>query len=153
MTEKLVQEGIQAVIRAMDEFGNADVRINDWDFLDGPISDAPYVMIENSDDFDSKQDTTSANTVWQIPVNLLERYVDWKQSMTDFRDRRQALIDKFNEVGSARAANGLASTTTDRIYPESPIGFRFLEYLDPELRDEQEPVFIEQRLLFQVEEF
>ena len=72
MSEKLIQEGIQDAIQAMDAYANADVVINDWTILDQADSAAPYVIIENSDTFKAPQTAGDPSRTWEIPVNTGE---------------------------------------------------------------------------------
>ena len=152
MSEKSIQEDIQETITAMTEFSSATVVINDWSILDGPVSNAPYVIIENSDTVVSRQDVKDPSTRWDIPIMLIDRFVDWTISLGGFRDRRQALIDRFNEPANYRSA-GASATTMDVIRTEGPIDYRYGLYAEPELDSEAVPVFIAQRLLFEFEEF
>ena len=152
MSEKSIQEDIQETIISMTQFGLASVVINDWSILDGPVSTAPYVIIENSDTVVSRQDVKTASTRWDIPINLIERFIDWTTSLDDFRDKRQALIDQFNGTADYRSA-GASATTADIIRSDGPIDYIYDTYGEPELDPESEPVFISQRLLFEFEEF
>ena len=45
MTEKTIQEDVQSTIRGMAEFTYSSVAINDWRVKDGPVSEAPYLII------------------------------------------------------------------------------------------------------------
>lgn len=153
MSEKLIQEGVQDVIQAMDEFANADVVINDYTPFDLSNLNAPYVIIENCDDVESTQDGRVANTTWNIHLILIERFTDWKTTQDNFRDRRQALLDEFNAEGNARSAGGLAATNIKAIRTRGPI----VEWYDPMLAENQRelavPVFLFQWLILVTEEF
>lgn len=152
MSEKSIQEDMQDTIQSMSPFANSDVVINDWSILDGPVSNAPYVIIENSDTIESRQDVKTANTKWNIPIRLIERFVDWTPSLNSFRDNRQALIDQFNGTEDYRSA-GASATTADVIRSDGPIDHIYEEYGEPEIDPEAVPLFISQRLLFEFEEF
>ena len=104
MTEKAIAEGIQTTLQSMSDFSAGDVAIEEWTILDGSTQNAPYVIIEVSDDFVARQEAPSEGTVWQIPANLYTRFIDWPTSKTAFRDTRQAIIDKFNEASDNRSA-------------------------------------------------
>ena len=153
MSELLIAQGLQTIIRAMSEFADADVTINGWDILDQTVLSAPYVIISTADAVDSRRDVTTANTKWEISVTLFENFTDWQTTLNNFRARRQALIDEFNEVGTNRSAGGLAATAIDRIRSEGRIDPYYNPYLDEEMRMEAMPIFLYQRLLFSVEEY
>jgi hypothetical protein len=104
MSEATIQLGIQAALRAMSEFEDADIVINDWSVLDQSSSAAPYVIIENADDFTSRQDTVTPVTRWEIPLTLIERFDDWQPALDNLRTRRQAIIDKINSDDIRSAA-------------------------------------------------
>lgn len=153
MTEATIQAGIQDVIQSMIEFANADVVINDWGILDQSSSDAPYVLITSADNFTSRQDVTTAETTYEIPVMLIERFTDWKETYDNLTTRRDAILTKFNAVGTARSADGLTATTVDVIRPAGEITQLYDSYLSPEELAEALPTFIAQTLIFEVTEF
>lgn len=153
MSEQAIQEGIQAVLQAMTEFADADVVINEWGVLDQPNSNAPYVIISNADDFVSRQDTTEAETTWQEVVALYERFTDWPTTLGNLRTRRQAIIDKFNEVSSNRAAGQAAGVTMDEIRNDGPIEPFYGPYIAAEAIAEALPQFLMQTLIMTVTEF
>lgn len=153
MTEATIQAGIQAVIQTMTEFANADVVINDYTIYDQSSSRAPYVLIQTADDFSSRQDVMTPETTYQIPVTLVERFTDWKETLDGLTTRRDAILTKFNAVGTARAANGIAALTVDDIRPAGPIAFVYDAYLPEEQRAEAMPVFVAQTLIFEATEF
>ena len=155
MSEKGIQEGIQTVIQGMDEFAYSDVTINDWTVLDESGSKAPYVVIEESDTFGGRQGALTADTNWEVVVNLYYYVADktWKAGLDGFRDTRQALLDKFNEVGNARTAGGLEATSIDEIRPLTPIGYVYHSDVDPDIDVGAMPIFVMQVLEFVVREF
>jgi len=148
-----IQTGIQAILQSMTEFADADVVINDWSVLDQPNENAPYVIISNADEFDSKQDVKTAETTWQEVITLVEAFSDWATTLNNLRTRRQAIIDKFNAVGSARSAGGLAATTMDRLRSEGPITPYYGPYVPQDQLAEAMPIYLMQSLLMQVEEY
>lgn len=153
MSEKALQEGIQAVIQDISAFDNADVAINDWTLLDQSTDHAPYVRIENADTFNSRQDVKSPDNTWPIPVTLIEAFDGWETTLNNFRNRRQAIIDEFNTVSSHRSANGLNATTIDSIRSDSPIVYVYESYGDEKIRPEQTPIYIQQTMIFEAREF
>lgn len=153
MSEATIQSGIQAVIQAMTEFSDGDVVINDWSILDQGNSAAPYVIIENADEFVSRQDAPSDQTTWQIKITLIEKFIDWDTTLNYFRTRRQAIIDKINAVGTARSAGGLAATTIDVVRSGGPIGYIYNRYIPDDQLAEAMPDFISQLIILETEEF
>lgn len=152
MSEKQLQEGIRDVIRAMDGFANADVVINDYGVFDLSSQKAPYIIIENSDDFVSTQDGYGAVTVWSPKLCLIVRFDKWKTTQDEFRDYRQALLDEFNGHGNARSAGGVEDLNIKVLRTSSPI----LEWYSPDLEENQQPgtfpVFLIQFFTFEAEE-
>jgi len=153
MSEKAIQEGIQDTLQAMSEFATADIVINDWNILDQTIANAPYVRIENSDAFTSRQDATSSEEVWEIPVTIIVAFTEWTTSLDSLRDLRQAIIDEFNTVGGNRSAGGTAATTADIIRSGGPLLQVFDPYNEPEHNQESLPIFLAMPLIFEFREF
>ena len=154
ITEADVQLAMQTAMQTISLFASADVVINDWDVLNQAGAKAPYVVIENSETLDSRQDVQTPNTKWNIPIALLE-YVGarkYKEVMDDLRDDRDAIIGMFN-TGSNRSVS-IAGVTIDRIRQEGNI-----EIYDPGTSAEliqsgaANPVFIGYRLVAEVEAF
>lgn len=154
MSEKTLQEGIQESIQAMTEFGNADVIINDWSFIDQPRENAPVVLIEDSDTFLSRQDSQTANERWDIPINLFEAFQQydggWKPTLDNFRDRRQAIVEKIR--GTIRSPGG-GSVTIDVIRNDSSITPYYDAYVTEENIAEAIPIYIYQRIILECEEY
>ncbi len=150
MSEATIQAAVKATLQGMTAFSTGDVVINDWRILDGTMNAAPYVIIETADSVTSRQDTVTPNTRWQIPVTLFERFTDWEETYNNLRDRRQAIIDEFNEVGANRSPGG-GAVTADVIRTDGPIGQWYDPYMNPD--DMPLPVFITQRLILEIEEY
>lgn len=150
MSEATIQAAVQDTIQAIAAFADASVVINDWTILDGSFDGAPYVLIETADSVTSRQDTMTPNTRWDVPITLFERFTDWATTYGNLRDRRQALIDEFNEIGANRSPGG-GAVTADVIRTDTPIGEWYDPYQDPATNPL--PVFITQRLILEVEEF
>lgn len=149
-TETTIQAAIQTAFQAMDEFADADVIINDWDVLDQSSANAPYALIENSDDFESRQDTQTPENKWYIPANIIVRWIDWKTSYDALRVLRDAVIAKINS-DTVRAAGGLAGVNLRTIRND---GKQYYIY-DPYASNPEEslPIFLAHRLILEVEEF
>lgn len=154
MSEVTIMEGIQTSIQSMSEFADVDVVINDWDILDqvGAKKQAPYVIIEISDDFESLQNTVTPNNTWNIKVTLIEAFVKkWKPTLDDLGTRRQAIIDKIND-GSNRSAGGLDGTSINSIIAGGPVTEVTRRYpLDP--GEAVPPDYLAQPIILEVEEF
>lgn len=150
MSEQTIINAMQTTFGSMTDFSDADVVDGDYSILDGPLDNAPYVLFELSD-FDSRQDTVTPDTTWQIPVLLIIRFVDWPTSLVDLRTRRQAIIDKFNEVGTNRSpgADGTKILTVLRIYNDGDFVELYDKYADP---TSALPDFLTQRIIFEVRE-
>ncbi len=153
VTEKTIQEAFQTALRALSNFADADVTINDWSVLDGSVDNAPYVIIENADDWDSVQQTVTAVDNMRIPFTLVVKLAadTWKTALDNFRDARQAIKDCFQ--GTGRSAFGYAGVYIPRIRPDGPVGYIYSPDVDPEQQPYATPLFISQRMIAEVEEF
>jgi len=146
-TEKAAQEGLQTLIQAMPEFLNASVTINDWSVLDGSAQASPFVIIENSDDFDARQQTVSPETDWYIPCWLVVTFTDWKPTLDILRDMRQALIGMLN-TDANRALSIPEGMIMNRIRSAIPITPMYDPY--QENPEESLPLFLYQRFVFEI---
>jgi len=152
MSELSVQTGIQTALRSMSEFADGDVVINDWSILDEEMSNSPYVIISTADDFDSRQDVVTPENGWDILLFLYVRWTNWSDTMNDFRDYRQAIIDKINS-DTVRSAGGLEGVNIVRMYNGSAVEPYYDPYITPEQYDEAMPDFLWQVLVLETEEF
>lgn len=149
-TEFQLQEGVQTCLRTLSAFSNADVTINDWSILDGSSANAPFLIIENSETFEDRQSVKTPGTVWQLPVVLYERFVNWKDTSNNFRLHRQAILDAFdNADGNFRTAGGLPGVMINRIRSSEAPGAVFHPDIDPRLRPDADPLFLAQKLIFE----
>jgi len=153
-TELQLQTGIRTTLLSIPEYFDAKtVTINSSVYLDGSISNMPGVNLITADEFTSRQDTMTATGTWQIIGLLFIGFEDWEESYNLFRDVRQAIIDKFNEVGVARSPADVDANrpgvTLDEIRSGSPI--------EPILYDPNDaqgvPIYLTQVILFDVELF
>jgi hypothetical protein len=154
VSEQTIQEAFADALRDLKEFEDADVTINDWSRLDDSMDDAPYVIIENSDDFDSRRETTTATDDFNIPMVLAVKLGadTWKEAMDGFRDARQAILDMVNS-DNGRSAFGQVGVYVDRVRPDGPIGYIYPPDVDQEQLAYATPLFVSQRIIAQIKEF
>jgi len=152
-TEKALQEGIQTVIQALTLFDYDDVTINDWDVLDKPGVDGPFLIIGNSDDF-SSYPGTSEEGFYEIPADLVYYIADksWQDGADGFRDARQVIRTAINDE-DAVSAGGLETVFISEIRAGTPIGFLYQYGIDPEIEPDATPMYLVQSLIFRVEMF
>ena len=70
ITEADVQLAMQTAMQTISLFASADVVINDWDVLNQAGAKAPYVVIENSETLDSRQDVADAEHEMEHPYRI-----------------------------------------------------------------------------------
>jgi hypothetical protein len=150
MSEQTIQESMQDTIQDIAAFSRDMVVINDWTVLDESAEHGPRFIIENADEVTSRRDVTTPGERWHIPGTLIEPFEDWSTTLNNFRDRRQSIMDAFNAVGTARSASGATGTNVEVIRNQDPIGYVFETYTDPDQEPEALPIFIQQRLIFEV---
>ena len=150
MSETAIQSGLQAAFQAMARFSSADVVVNDWRILDGDITASPYLLIENADTMTSQQDTKTPVTIWDIPVTIYRQFADWKATMGDLRDDRQAVVDEINS-SNVRSAGGL-QVSINAVRSEGREDVYDI-YNPSEFDAEKEPTFIGYRLTLVCEEY
>lgn len=147
ITEKQLQEGIQAIIQALPEFGTDSVTINDDVYLDGSLNQSPFVNILNSDtlaSMDGVEAPFTPSDTYEIPVIVYVAFVDWKATGNEFRDIRQAIVTGF-KTAAARSCNGLAGVQIRTIRAEGPVtGVTYSEQQGPVI-----PVYLTQSLIFE----
>ena len=156
VSEQTIQEAIQDALQAMSEFSDSDITINSWTFLDNSTQAGPFVVIENSDNFVSRQQTVTAINNFEIPFTLFDAVdaVNDATTLNSFRDHRQAILDACNtEGGTVRTAGGLAGIMITEIRNDGPI----TPWFDPTIPTEQlpwaSPLYLYQRMLLSCEEF
>ncbi len=152
MSEKAIQEAMQDAFQAMAAFGDADVVINDWTILDQSSLNGPYVIIENSDEWGSTQDTSQEINLWHIPFILIERFIEWSTTLDAFRDSRQAIVDAVN-AGTFRSAGGTSGVNIRNIRPGGDIDYLYDQYIEPGMQANMLPVFVVQTIIAEVEEY
>lgn len=152
MSEKTIQESIQATLRTLDGFRDASITINDWSNVDLSENYGPIVIIRNSVFFTSRQDSASPVTTWTIPVELWVRnQVSMTEALNAFRDFRQIIIDQFN-AGAGQRGPGEA-VTADLIQTQEHISPIYDSYVTLEDSSQAVPIYWMQPLLFTVQEY
>lgn len=150
MSEATLQADLQREFLTLTSlFSTGDVTINDWNILDGPIGNAPYIIIENSDDFAIATIQTSSSRLWMIPFTLFVRFLDWSTSEVAFAAARQPVLDQLTGMayaaGSSQLNFGIRS-----IRSGGPIGYVYDRYVENDA--ESLPVFLSQRIIVEIAE-
>src|SRR5579859_7400979 len=107
ISEATIQTALQTTLQALPAFGAAAVVINNWSILDQSIQNAPYVIITTADNFDLLLTAPTSPRSYQIPITLVQAFVDWTTTLGNLRDRRQAVVDGIDN-GSLATAGGLS---------------------------------------------
>mgnify|MGYP003402230326 FL=1 len=153
MSEANVIAGIKTVIHSVTGFVSTSVTVEDWSVLDGPFANSPFFVLEMSDEFVSRQGTREDVTTWNIKGTLYVAFENWAISRSTLRSYRQAIIDKFNEVGTARSAGGLEATDINEIRSGGAVTEIYQAYNVQELTPESLPMCIAQEFVFVCEEY
>jgi hypothetical protein len=150
MSEATLQADLQREFLTLSSlFSTGDVTINDWNILDGPNVNAPYIIIENSDEFAIAAIQTSPSRLWMIPFTLFVRFLDWSTSEVAFAAARQSVLDHLvNKV--YQAASGNLNFGIRSIRSGSPIGYVYDRYVENDA--ESLPVFLSQRMIVEIAE-
>jgi len=150
MSEATLQADLQREFLTLSSlFSLGDVTINDWNVLDGPSENAPYIIIENSDDFAIATIQTSPSRLWMIPITLFVRFLDWSTSEVAFAAARQPVLDHLVARAYA-AASGNLNFGLRSIRSGSPVGYVYDRYVQEEA--ESLPVFLSQRIVLEIAE-
>ena len=150
MSEATLQTDLQREFLTLTSlFSAGDVTINDWNVLDGPNENAPYIIIENSDDVAIATIQTSPSRLWMIPFTLFVRFLDWGTSEAAFAAARQPVLDHMVNRAYEAASGGL-NFGIRSIRSGGPIGYVYDRYVENE--PESLPVFLSQRLIVEIAE-
>ena len=150
MSEAILQADLQREFLTLSSlFSAGDVTINDWDVLDGPRENAPYIIIENSDDFAIATIQTSPSSLWFIPFSLFVSFLDWNTSEANFTTTRQPVLDQLVNKAYA-AASGNLNFGIRSVRSGSPIGYVYDRYVEEDA--ESLPVFLSQRFIVEIAE-
>lgn len=153
MAEAAIVTALQTIIRSVSGFSSASVTIEDWSILDGSLDNDPFFILEMSDEFRSRQDTKTDTAIWNIRGSLYVKFTEWAASRSALRTYRQAILDKFNEVGTARSAGGLEATDINEIRNSGTITPVYLVYNSQDYNPESVPILLSQELVFVCEEY
>lgn len=154
-TELSIEQAVQNTLQALSSFEDQDVTINDWNVLDEPTAKSPWAIVVTSDDFDSRQDTTTATTDYTVPVWLVVDLTGqtWEEAYNQLRDVRQEIVDTFNAVGTARSAGGLDGVNLVRIFAMSEITYIYPQNVNPDLTPDTLPDYVTQMIGFEFEQY
>jgi hypothetical protein len=144
VTEKQLQEALQTQIQALDSFESGHVAINDYGLLDERRTVQRIFIIENSDSPELLMVASNrGDGPFTVPGTMAVRFDDWKDSLDDFRDTRQAIFNLFNNTTGARSL-GLDSVSVDTLTTAGAPNY--LNVNDAS----QLPIWITQRINFNV---
>lgn len=147
MSEQTIHLALQAAILTLPDFAPDDVTLNDWRLVDRPALNAPYVVIEDADDFEVQLSASLGGLLrtYGVRFTLIERFDDWHASYAALRERRDAIAD-------AIFAHIPAEMHLDGVRADSPIGEIYDRYTDPDDQTDALPIFIAQRFVATVRE-
>lgn len=106
--ELTTQEFLRDLLLTLAEYDSGEVIINGWSILDGSLSRSPYIIIENAASIDSAQNRAYT---YDLPTALIVAFVDWDESLNNFRDYRQNIFDLLaanNSVTQIRSTTEIA---------------------------------------------
>ena len=152
--ETPIQTAVQTTIRDITGFKAARVTINDWGPYDITANeDNALVVIQNADNWKSEQHTVTQSNKWEVKLDLL---VPTQRTDEDthnlFRNKRDLLIAKFNEVGTARSPGGVSVTATV-IRNEGSIFPYYDTYIAADDLLQAIPIYWGQTIVMEVETF
>lgn len=150
MSEAILQADLQReLLRLTSLFSAGDVTINDWSVLDGSSANAPFVVIEVADDFDSNTENTWLHS-WTIPFTLIVRFEDWDDSSTALRNARQTIIDALRDTTHYHASSSLLAWGLRGMSAGTGISEIYDKYNENAV--ESLPVYLSQAINLAVEE-
>lgn len=157
MNEKDIQEAVQDTLQSMSEFDDAEVVINDWHVVDMARDTGRRIVIKTADSFESTQDSQSGIDRLTVLVGLFEPFQQsnygWKPTMDNFRDGREAIVEKFRDGFRSPASSATRTVTINTISNDGPIVPYYDQYVPEEYEQEQLPVYLYQWLAMDVEEY
>lgn len=150
MSEATLQADLQReFLRITPTFSTGDVTINDWSILDGPNANAPYIIIQSSDDFVIGSIQSVAKRAWSIPFMLVVRFQNWGTSEAELATTRQTVLDWLVNKSFA-SQSGALNFGIRSIRAGTPIGYIYDRYVENET--ESLPAYISQTLIVDIAE-
>ena len=146
MDQSTYQSAVRDTIQALAAFADVDVVINDYTILDGPVTNAPYVIIGNvvTARITERMGGIEEGTL-ELPFAIYEAFDGWETSLNNLRDREDAVINGFN--GSAWSANGAAGVSIQFVRLEAR-----LELYEPGVEEPMsDPVFLVRPVVLEME--
>lgn len=131
-------------------FETNDVVINDWSILDGPSENSPYILIENSDQFDTDNLQTEGTILWRIPFWIINRFVDWKTSLSSFQSYRDSVLTHLAHPEDFLDESAVLSWGVRGFHNDGDVVGIYDRYTQND--SEALPVFHAQRIILLVEE-
>lgn len=131
------------------------VLINSWKIVLGvPNTNAPYAVIGTSDNVSIGGNIQSEDTdnEWVIPVDIVERFIDYDQTIPLLGTHRQLIINKLSKPSYYNNLSGILAFGIRSIRTAGPIYDIIERYDIPEQIRNRYPIFVCQTLLITVEE-
>lgn len=129
----------------------AEVKDGWMTVLAAPNENAPYALIDISDSAEASGiQTNDGNDLWQIPVHLVEAFVDYQTTRSKFRDDRQLIIDALTKPTSYDNASGILAFGIRSMKTKGLIYDILERYDQPENVRNRYPLFIGQTFIITV---
>lgn len=151
MSESSLTTALQKELQTLTSvFSSTDVVINDWSILDGPSENSPYILIENSDQFDTNNLQTDGTILWRIPFWIINRFIDWKTSLPSFQSYRDSVLTHLSHPGDFLDSSAVLAWGVRGFQNDGDVVGIYDRYTQND--SEALPVFHAQRILLLVEE-
>lgn len=106
MKEHELQDAVQSLIRALPDYDDENVTINDWSRLDAGLMSSPVAIVGTGDRFTA----TPRATEYGVAVILVEPFEGWAPTLSSLAKHREEVANQLlNEVV------GLNSTTFEAL--------------------------------------
>jgi len=151
MSESVIQADIQReLLKLTSLFSAGDVVISDWSVLDGSSQSAPFAIIDTANDFSMDGVQADYSVTWQIPFDLVVRFIDWDTSRLAIRDARETIVNALRKTENYNSASAILAYGIRRIYSGSGISEVYDKY--NENAAESLPAFLSQTITLEVVE-
>lgn len=147
MNESTVMSALKTLLQGMANFANADVTICDWSILDGAVTNAPYAIIEPSDNFEMRFRVETPEITWEPYITIYEAFTDWGTTLAALQALREAVLTAI------QAGTGTLGLTLRYLRSAQPISQVYQVYTDPQDTPEALPVFLAAKIAVGLEEF